>query len=57
MYHFKSRTAVAVAATGLGMINETTHIDIGSYILEFHIDQLTEGSVEINFIHEPMLNL
>ena len=57
LYHFKSRTAVAVVATGLGMKNETSHIDIGSYILEFHVDQLTEKSVEINYIHENMLNL
>ena len=57
LYHIKIRTAVAVAATGVGIKNETFHLDIGAYILEFHADQLTKDSEEINYIHELKYNV
>ena len=48
-----SRTAVVVVATGVGMPNEKKNIDIGTYILEHYVNQLTEESFEINIIHHP----
>ena len=51
---FVNRTAVVVVATGVGMVNETNYLDIGAYILEHHTSQLTEDSIEINAIHDPM---
>ena len=50
---FMSRTAVVVVATGVGMPNEKKYIDIGTYILEHYVNQLTEESYEINIIHHP----
>ena len=47
---------MAVAATGVGITNDTFY-DIGATILEFHVNQLTEESEEINFIHELAFDL
>ena len=44
-----------VVATGVGMVNETEHVDIGAYILKHHTSQLTKESMEINAIHDPVL--
>ena len=52
-----SRTAVVVVATGVGMPNEKKYIDIGTYILEHYVNQLTEESLEINIIHDPRKQL
>ena len=47
---------MAVAATGVGITNDT-HFDIGATILEFHVNQLTVESEEINYIHELKYNV
>ena len=47
---------MVVAAYGF-RINNVTHFDIGATILEFHVNQLTEESGEINLIHEPLFDV
>ena len=42
-----------VVATGFEIMNDTQYFDIGAYILEHHVNQLTEESSEINAIHDP----
>lgn len=37
---------------GFGVENETIHKDIAGYILEYHTNQLTEGSSEVDFFHD-----
>ena len=37
---------------GFGFENETMHYDIAAYILEYHTNQLTEGSTELDFFHD-----
>ena len=53
------RTAVVVVAKDeMGPKDEKGHPDIGSYILEFHVNQLTEGNEEeINFVHDTIEKL
>ena len=51
------RTAVVVVAKGVGIKHEKGHPDIGTYILEFHVNQLTEESEELNAIHDPIFRL
>ena len=48
---------MVVVATGVGIKNETKDIDIGTYILEYYVNQLTEESYEINIIHDPRKKL